>query len=99
LVFPRWFEFLEDPQQVEGALEAALAAGLGGHGALQSPVGGAEELDRQVHRAPPLDRPTLAGERAEGYGRTFQSTFQSTYDLDNTLRAQVLLGTRMPAEQ
>jgi len=52
-----------------------------------------------VHRAPPLDRPTLAGERAGGYGRTFQSTFQSTYDLDNTLRAQVLLGTRMPAEQ
>ena len=32
---------------------------------------------RQVHRAPPLDRPTLAGERPTDPGRTFQSTFQS----------------------
>ena len=46
-------QLLEDPQQVERAGERLGAAGLGGHDALQTPVGGAEELDRQVHSASP----------------------------------------------
>ena len=71
------FELLEDPQQVERSRELPLPAPVSGHDALQSPVGGAEEFDRQVHRAPPLDRPTLAGERPADPGQAFQSTFQS----------------------
>src|SRR3954469_7720607 len=71
-----WLELLEDPQQVQRAGVPLLRAGLGGHDALQSSVDAAEELDPQLHSAPPLNASTLTGRAPHQHDRTFQSTFQ-----------------------
>src|SRR3954452_4889917 len=79
LVKPRvggWLELLEDPQQVQRAGVPLLRAGLGGHDALQSSVAAAEELDPQLHSAPPLNASTLTGRARHPYDRTYQANFQ-----------------------